>query len=594
MSAPPLTSEPSPHACLTLALPPPASSSDPSRSAAQTPAAQQAPRKLDRWLSRAEKNSPPPDDGISAVLGDSASLGGLSACCHLIKLLEAHELVKVKDVLVASMRERGLDGELVEAPKLAAPEIPADASAATRKLGEVMTHLAELANEAGRRELAAAKAIKTEEEEAKALQRQEDERKERSLVANGLAGSAAMGGGGGGDQGGGKLGRWLKRAEQKAAEPKPPEPEGKLGRWLARAERKGDNKTPEAEVDESSSDPLDVALRCCARVRRCWQTSDKAGGGAVFLKEKAKLAADKRALENLMQMVYAVQNTPEQVEGALTPPGGTAPSSFGMPHAVQAGRPPLPPGALNGGVSMGGMTNGPPGGGPPGHSGGAAIGAQPVVARGGTDMSAAREERVKQNDPDELLKQFLADRKKERAQEQANMVEDKKNPKKVEGKGWRAGSPMSSAAKPKEAVRISLTRPPPPPQFQAQVVMLGPPPEGVQQGNSREDVMSKEGGNGFFFYPPGHPNHVASVAQAEGQLRSGVHPQERIAPHWSQASFKVAPVFTCIYASTCIGSPARDSSCRSHMSICLDLHRVSCWRACPRHLVLKTSVVGLI
>lgn len=52
--------------------------------------------------------------------------------------------------------------------------------------------------------------------------------------------------------------------------------------------------------------------------------------------------------------------------------------------------------------------------------------------------------------------------------------------------------------------------------------------------------MSKEGGNGFFFYPPGHPNHVASVAQAEGQLRSGVHPQERIAPHWSQASFKAA------------------------------------------------------
>ena len=583
-----------PDACPPASrLPPPASSSAPSRSAVQTPAAEQAPRKLDRWLSRAEKNSPV-DDGISAVLGDGASLGGLSACCHLIKLLEAHELVKVKDVLVASMRERGLDGELVEAPKLAAPEIPADASAATRKLGEVMTHLAELANEAGRRELAAAKAIKTEEEEAKALQRQEDERKGRNLVANGLAGSAAMGGGGGGDQGGGKLGRWLKRAEQKAAEPKPPEPEGKLGRWLARAERKGDNKTPEAEVDESSSDPLDVALRCCARVRRCWQTSDKAGGGAVFLKEKAKLAADKRALENLMQMVYAVQNTPEQVEGALTPPGGTAPSSFGMPLAAQAGRPPLPPGALNGGVSMGGMTNGAPGGGPVGQSGGAAIGAQPVVARGGTDMSAAREERVKQNDPDELLKQFLADRKKERAQEQANMVEDKKNPKKVEGKGWRAGSPMSSAAKPKEAVRISLTRPPPPPQFQAQVVMLGPPPEGVQQGNSREDVMSKEGGNGFFFYPPGHPNHVASVAQAEGQLRSGVHPQERIAPHWSQASFKVAPAFTCIYVSTCIGSNARDTARRSHMLICFDLHRVSCRRACPQHLLLETSVVGLI
>jgi hypothetical protein len=116
-------------------------------------------------------------------------------------------------------------------------------------------------------------------------------------------------------------------------------------------------------------------------------------------------------------------------------------------------------------------------------------------------------------------------------------VEIKKNPKKETGKGWRAGSPMSSAAKPKEAVRISLSRPPP--QFQAQVVMMGPPPEGGQQGSSREDVMSKEGGAGFFFYPPGHPNHVSGqAALAEGQLRSTVHPQERIAPHWSQASFK--------------------------------------------------------
>ena len=49
------------------------------------------------------------------VLGD-ASVGGLSACCHLIKLLEPEELLKVKDVLVASMRAKGLDGELVEVP----------------------------------------------------------------------------------------------------------------------------------------------------------------------------------------------------------------------------------------------------------------------------------------------------------------------------------------------------------------------------------------------------------------------------------------------------------------------------------------------
>ena len=154
-------------------------------------------------------------------------------------------------------------------------------------------------------------------------------------------------------------------------------------------------------------------------------------------------------------------------------------------------------------------------------------------------MAQAREERVKKNDPNELLAQFLKDRREERKSEVAQMVESKKNPpKEPTGKGWRAGSPMAAAAKPKEKVHISLSRPPP--QFQAQVVMMGPPPEGGQlNAASREDVMSKEGGAGFFFYPPGHPNHVSGqAALAEGQLRSTVHPQERIAPHWSQASFK--------------------------------------------------------
>ena len=161
------------------------------------------------------------------------------------------------------------------------------------------------------------------------------------------------------------------------------------------------------------------------------------------------------------------------------------------------------------------------------------------MAGGGPDMSAARADRVKKNDPDELLAQFLKDRREERKTEVAQMVEDKKNPKKKPvSKGWRGDSPMATAAKPKEAVRISLSRPPP--QFQAQVIMMGPPPEGGQNNQaSREDVMSKEGGAGFFFYPPGHPNHVSGqAALAEGQLRSTVHPQERIAPHWSQASFK--------------------------------------------------------
>jgi hypothetical protein len=38
-------------------------------------------------------------------------------------------------------------------------------------------------------------------------------------------------------------------------------------------------------------------------------------------------------------------------------------------------------------------------------------------------------------------------------------VEDKTHPKKESpGKGWRAGSPMASAAKPKQPVHIGLNR----------------------------------------------------------------------------------------------------------------------------------------
>ena len=38
-------------------------------------------------------------------------------------------------------------------------------------------------------------------------------------------------------------------------------------------------------------------------------------------------------------------------------------------------------------------------------------------------------------------------------------VQDKTNPKKeTTGKGWRAGSPMASAAKPKDPVHIGLNR----------------------------------------------------------------------------------------------------------------------------------------
>jgi len=145
-------------------------------------------------------------------------------------------------------------------------------------------------------------------------------------------------------------------------------------------------------------------------------------------------------------------------------------------------------------------------------------------------------------DADELLKEFLESRRKEREQETKNMIEEKKRPKtEGGGKGWRAGSPMSSAAKPTVPVHIGFQRQPPP-GYQPPM-MMGPPPEGGM-GPSQQEVMSREGGGGFFFYPPGHPNHIPGSspsmggALAEGQLRSSVHPQERIAPHWAEAKFK--------------------------------------------------------
>jgi len=264
------------------------------------------PGKLNRWLSRAEKQEEPKSEGTSSVLGDT-SIGGLSACCHLIKLLEPEELMKVKDILVAAMRDKGLDGELVEAPKLAAPVIPAKANEASKKLAEVMAQVTELANDAAARELAAIKAINRAREEAKAFAAKQNSSNHDSQGG---------GGGGGGGEGGGKLDRWVKRAEQKSAESKAEEPaqNGKLSRWLKRAEKKADPepekpKEPEEHVDESSTDALDVTKRCCKRVRAAWEATDKAGGGSAFLKEKAQLAEEKRALENLMQMVYAAHHT---------------------------------------------------------------------------------------------------------------------------------------------------------------------------------------------------------------------------------------------------------------------------------------------
>jgi len=86
-----------------------------------------------------------------------------------------------------------------------------------------------------------------------------------------------------------------------------------------------------------------------------------------------------------------------------------------------------PPGY--GGPPPGGM-NGYPGGPPPpgGMNGG--YGGPPA---GYQQAPAAKP------DPDALLAEFLKARREEREQETKQLVNDKKNPKKVvEGKGWRA------------------------------------------------------------------------------------------------------------------------------------------------------------
>eukprot|EP00288_Rhodomonas_lens_P002437 CAMPEP_0177737042 /NCGR_PEP_ID=MMETSP0484_2-20121128/25670_1 /TAXON_ID=354590 /ORGANISM="Rhodomonas lens, Strain RHODO" /LENGTH=113 /DNA_ID=CAMNT_0019250789 /DNA_START=54 /DNA_END=392 /DNA_ORIENTATION=+ len=61
--------------------------------------------KLDRWLARTEP-------GGSAVGqaggGEGGGVTGLSACCNLIRLLHAEELVTVHSVIIAAMGEKGV------------------------------------------------------------------------------------------------------------------------------------------------------------------------------------------------------------------------------------------------------------------------------------------------------------------------------------------------------------------------------------------------------------------------------------------------------------------------------------------------------
>ena len=90
----------------------------------------------DRWRTRREgKKEQSQSEGVSIVNGDTSII---AACCHLIKLLEPEELIEVKDLLVTTMREKGLDLELVEAPKLATPVMPSTANEATKKLAQVI------------------------------------------------------------------------------------------------------------------------------------------------------------------------------------------------------------------------------------------------------------------------------------------------------------------------------------------------------------------------------------------------------------------------------------------------------------------------
>jgi hypothetical protein len=90
----------------------------------------------DRWRTRREgKKEQSQSEGVSIVSGDTSII---AACCHLIKLLEPEELIEVKDLLVTTMREKGLDLELVEAPKSATSVMPATANEATKKLAQVI------------------------------------------------------------------------------------------------------------------------------------------------------------------------------------------------------------------------------------------------------------------------------------------------------------------------------------------------------------------------------------------------------------------------------------------------------------------------
>jgi len=237
----------------------------------------------------------------------------------------------------------------------------------------------------------------------------------------------------------GKMSRWMKRLNESK--------QGGAGDGNGSVAGEGDRLAP--EVASAHETPGKFVERACAAVRESWA---KGGGNMTLAEEWEKLKRERAGLEALIAMVTAVKETPEKVTG-LSPPdsprrgGGPAASPYsngnGMRTPSQLGTP-----------------------------------AAQIMQRSVPNPAFIKP------DPDALLAEFLAARREERVKETAQMIHNKKNPKKKDpGAGWRAGSPMASAATPTAPVRISLSRAPPPPP--PPPLVPHPPAACAPQGRTR-------------------------------------------------------------------------------------------------------------
>ena len=103
-----------------------------------------------------------------------------------------------------------------------------------------------------------------------------------------------------------KLSRWLKKTSSAAPTPPPAPPpaaeappSGKLGRWLKKVEA-----TAAPGKDGAGDAEEHPVRRCCAAVRAAWKAADEAAAcGGMGAGEWAKLEQEKKALDNLMEMV---------------------------------------------------------------------------------------------------------------------------------------------------------------------------------------------------------------------------------------------------------------------------------------------------